>query len=108
MQIAKRRHEQRQLLTRQKIIVGGVALINAKKSAQEAQRLAEMLRASVTRPADVRAIDGLLTELDQMAGTGTGTPAPPAQAPAPSPPPAIDPLAGLEHVQRRPHIGIRR
>jgi len=70
LMLAARKAQQRQSLTRQKIIVGGAVLSSALKKPVAARQLADLLRANVARGPDLKAIEPVLSRLDEIAGVG--------------------------------------
>ncbi len=112
--LARRKQQQRQSLTRQKIIIGGAILSAALKEPVAAKQLADLLRAKVARGPDMKAVAPVLTRLDEIVGADQpeapdgSDPAPLSDADFSSPaaatgadqvrPPDID----LSNVSRRP------
>ena len=64
--LQKRKEQQRQSLTRQKIIIGAAVMKAAQSDAEVAKWCLETLQAGVTRPIDQKAIEPLLSQLENI------------------------------------------
>lgn len=69
--LARLKNRQKASETRRKIIVGSLVTTEALKHPQTARWLAATLRKNATRAVDQKELEGLLSELDQIAAKGT-------------------------------------
>lgn len=65
-ELARLKSQKRKVQTGQKVVIGGAVLKAAKKNPKIAKWLSETLRTEVTREADIKRIEPLLVEFDDL------------------------------------------
>lgn len=64
-ELARLKNQKRKVQTGQKVVIGGAVLKAAKKNPEVAKWLVETLRTEVTREADIKRIESILTNLEE-------------------------------------------